>query len=102
MKFWTNKNISWIALGALLLSSLLQLLQFYQTRSQLISPIIPRSTAEHLAGPFMQSFLFSVPLLAMAIIIHFMKKYTAVIIFCAVVIVLQQYYPVYMQIHGSK
>ena len=90
---WKEKNISGIGLAALTISTLLQLVQYFQTKRQLITPLIPRSTVNQLANPFLQCFLGSLVIVAVAILLHVKRKYVANIILCGAVIVLQQYYP---------
>lgn len=81
------KNAAKIALTILLLNIVGQLATVYQTRSQLISPLIPESTIWEINKQFIFHAFVSAIAGVVGLLLYFFDKYLLVIILVALVLI---------------
>ena len=81
-----------ISLVVVLLTIALQLIAFYQTQYQLVSPLIPESAILTIVRPFIfMAFIASLVSIA-GLILYFYQMYLYVTMVCGLTIVWQQVY----------
>lgn len=82
----------WLAL----ISTLFLLLGYFQTRNQLVQPLIPKSVINYLSNPYLFSFFILIPVCIIDFILLIKSKNIAVIIISILIIVL---HPVLLAIY---
>jgi hypothetical protein len=80
------------SLLVLQISTVLQLMAFFQTKYTLDSPIIPQHITMEVATPFILNALIAGLFSIAALIFYFYSKFTFVIILCILPLVWQQVY----------
>jgi len=86
------KKISLIFLGVALFSTALQVVGYFQTQYQLVSPLIPKSTIDIISKPHLQLAGISFILFLVAFIFHRYSKYKASIVICIFTYLFPQLY----------
>lgn len=85
------KRWSQISLVVLLLYIILQLVQIYQTRYQLVSPLIPESVIWELNKQFVFTALIVSIAAVVAMILYFFEKHLVVIILAGLMLLASRY-----------
>lgn len=80
-----------IALVVLLLNVVGQLVSVYQTRYQLVSPLIPESTIWEINKQFIFHAIVSAIASIVGLLFYFFDKYLLVIIFVALVLIVDRF-----------
>ena len=69
-----------------------QLLAFYQTRYQLLSPLVPDSVTLKIVEPYIFNAIISSVALGVALVFRFYAKYLVAVIICSIAILFQQFH----------
>jgi hypothetical protein len=85
------KTAAEISLVVLLLSIVGQLIAVYQTRYQLVSPLIPESAIWEICKQFIFTALISAIVSIIGLIFYFFEKYLWIIILVALTLVSERY-----------
>jgi hypothetical protein len=88
----SSKTGAKVSLLVLQMSIVMQLISFFQTEYQLISPIIPQSIILQVAAPFILNALIAALFSIAAFIFYFYSKFNIVILLCILPLVWQQVY----------
>jgi hypothetical protein len=87
----TLKNGAKVSLIILLLNIVRQLVAIYQTRHQLVSPIIPESAIWEINKQFIFHAVVSAIASAAGLLLYFFNKYLLVIILVVLIIIADQF-----------
>jgi len=71
-------------------SVVLQMVGYFQTQYQLVSPLIPASLIKTLAEPYLKVSVISTGTFIAALVLYICKKHILTIIICSLTIVVQQ------------
>ncbi|MDO6435692.1 hypothetical protein Q4E93_34075 [Flavitalea sp. BT771] len=85
------KTCAMICLGLLALTIINDLLRVYQTRQELISPLIPDTIVQHINQSYLQQAVISAIMLLIAIGMYLLKRYWYAILLVAITLVGNQY-----------
>src|SRR4051812_17012872 len=88
----TLRTGSLISLIAALITVLLQIAGYYQTKFQLTSPLIPKNIINQIATPHLQIAGIASIVFLVALIFHLYSKYIVTMILCILVILFPQFY----------
>ncbi len=82
-----SKNIAKITLVIIFLLAVKQFVGVFQTRYQLVSPLIPESVIAEIIRPLMYNGVIAVAVYIAAQVLYLNRKYIAVMVLGAVVII---------------
>lgn len=90
-QFGILHKIAKLALVSLLLNIVFQIASVYQTRHQLVSPIVPESAIWEINKQFIFQAIVSAIASVIAILLYFFEKYRLVIILATVVLIVGRF-----------
>ena len=85
------KTCAIVCLGLLALFIIIQFLNFYQARRELVSPLIPDTVARQIEGQDLLHAIVSSIMLLIAVGIYLLKRYWYAILLVAITLVGNQY-----------
>jgi hypothetical protein len=88
---WSKKQWTKILIGLAIFDIAGQVASYFQTKDQLLSPLIPESTITHIAQPYLINAIFSAFCVIIAFILYYNTRYIASMIICGITLIIPSY-----------